>query len=288
MVSLDRSEFVAGLSTDPVVQAFARYFFFDLIPPEVVDTGGERGRITVAALRSLASTDGASFNRCYDEMQRRQINEESDWIFDNYLSFILAVGVRRFGKDSEFLRRAFEMRRHVQPEIESDVVADLLTLSTANAPVLPNSPLLVVGLYVADALVAEEDALKQAYQRAATILGLKESSEFVRILCVRAVDLVIGCSSLILTVPSLFWRECNRRLIRVAKAIHTFVSVIFLAAWFALVFTYLRHDSGALEKLFNAGLIVFPAGFIFIRKKFVDLAHGFMLRLIGGPLIHRQ
>ncbi len=66
------------------------------------------------------------------------------------------------------------------------------------------------------------------------------------------------------------------------------MSAIFIAAWVAAVVHYLLSDSKLFEKLFTAGLLVFPAAFVWKRAFVIRVIRRFILRVLGGDRITRE
>lgn len=284
MVLVDRRQLLSRFSDSPVVQAFAGYLLLARTPHD----GGisERDRITIAAIESLALNDRSVFENAYREIQRRQINAEADWIFDNYLLFTLVTAGLRFHEDLTFAQQALETRRLLQSGREAEVTDNLLNLAKQRRVESP-TPIVFAGEHLANAAAHDDQALRQVYATAMQLLG-EWDDEFMSIICMAAADIVVASSPLIPEVPSLFWREWNRRITVVASGLHTLLSAIFIAAWVAAVVHYLSSDSKLFEKLFTAGLLVFPAAFVWKRAFVIRIIRRFVLRVFAGHCITRE
>src|SRR5438552_2230729 len=144
MVLVNRRQLLSRFSDSPVVQAFAGYLLLARTP-HCNDAGiSERDRITIAAIESLALNDRSAFQNAYREIQRRQINTDADWIFDNYLLFTLVTAGLRFHEDLTFAQQALETRRLHQSGREAEVTDNLLNLAKQRRVESP-TPIVFVG-----------------------------------------------------------------------------------------------------------------------------------------------
>jgi hypothetical protein len=164
MVLIARQKLLTQLSEAPVVQAFAGYLLLDIVPREIPGSN-ERDRITIAALRSIAVAERSIFESAYAEIRRRQITDQADWIFDDYLMFALLTAALRFSANLEFVQKVLETRRTVQSGIEAEITDDLLHLAKQHR-VDPPSPVVFVGCHFAGQVPADEKALKTVYRTA--------------------------------------------------------------------------------------------------------------------------
>src|SRR5947207_12492456 len=129
MVLVDRRELLSRFSGSAVVQALAGYLLLGITPSHDRAGNSERDQITIAVIRSIALNDRNVFEEAFTAIRRRQINEEADWIFDNYLLFALVTAGLRFGADLTFAQRALETRRLLQSGREMEVTDDVLNLA---------------------------------------------------------------------------------------------------------------------------------------------------------------
>ena len=286
MVLVDRGRLLSRFSDSHVVQALAGYLLLGVTPDYRRAECSERDQITISAIRSMALNDRNAFDDAYRAIQRRQINEEADWIFDDYLLFALITAGLKFDADLTFPQRALETRRPLQSGREAEVTDNLLNLAKQNRIESP-TPLVFVGEHLANGPARDEQALRKVYS-AATRLPAEWNDEFMSIICMAAADIVVTSSPLIPEVPALFWRECNRRIAIVASGVHTLASVILVAAWAAVTVYYLTSDSKLLEKLFTAGLILFPAAFVLKRAFVIRIIRRLILRVLGGYRVTRE
>ena len=286
MVLVNRRELLSGFSDSPVVQALAVHLLVGRDPHYDRSGLSERDRITVAAIQSIARNDRTLFEDAHGAIQRRQISEEADWIFDNYLLFALVTAGLRFSADLSFAQRALEARRAAQSGPEADLTEDLLNLAKRLRVESP-SPVVFVSEHLAGAPVRDEQALRTVYA-AASRLQAERDDDFIRIICVAASDIIMASSPLIPEVPSLFWRECNRRVTALASGVHMIASVVVMSAWAAAVIHYIVGDSQLLERLFAAGLLVFPATIVWKRAYIIQMLRRLMLRVLGGRRVTRE
>jgi hypothetical protein len=286
MVLVDRGKLLSRFSDSQVVQALVGYLLLGVTPDYRRAECSERDQITISTIRSMALNDRNAFEDAYRAIQRRQITEEADWIFDDYLLFALITAGLKFDADLTFAQRALETRRALQRGREAEVTDNLLDLAKQHRIESP-TPLVFVGEHLANGQARDEQALRKVYS-AATRLPAEWNDEFMSIICLAAADIVVASSPLIPEVPSLFWRECNRRITAVASGIHTALSILLIAAWAAAVIYYLVSNSRWFEKLFTAGLLIFPAAFMWKRAFVVRILRRLVLRLLGGDRVIRE
>ena len=284
MVPINRNVFRTELSNDPVVQGFAELVLSGRTPPSETAGLSQRGRITIKALRALAMGQNEEFSLAYEEICRRQISDDADWIYDDYLLFALILGKRRFAANGQFLSKVLEQRRKVQGPQGRDLLDDFEKLM-ANQRLEVDTPVLIVGSFLTGELGHHTDGLVSAYRLATRVLTDSRTSEFMKILSMRTVDLVVECSPISDAIPAVFWRTFERRASCVAQVVHASLSVIAVLAWCYLGAHYL-FGSGAIatwaEKLFSMSLVVAPTAVLMARSKVVSTLKLCIVRFWGG------
>lgn len=284
MVPVNRNAFRTELSNDPVVQGFAELVLSGKAPASETTGLSQRGRITVKALRALARNDNKEFSLAYEEICRRQISDEADWIYDDYLLFALILGKRRFGANGQFLAKVLDQRRKVQGAHGRELLDDFEKLM-ASQRLEPDTPVLLVGCFLAGELGHGTDGLVSAYRLATGMLTDARASEFMRILAMRTVDLVVECSPISDAIPAVFWRTFERRATCIAQFAHASLCVIVVLVWCYLGAHYL-FGSGAIstwaEKLFSMSLVVAPTAVLVARGKVVLTLKLWIVRFWGG------
>lgn len=285
MVPVDRAAFYAALSPDPVVRALTG-FLFDAATPRADMPGlSIRGQITVDALRALALGDRELFAKAYGEIRTRRISDDADWIYDDYLLFALCVGARRYSTDRDFLLQVLDQRRKVQGgPAERELIEEYVKLLDASAQ-CTGSPVLIVGRFLAGDLGHAAKDFIPAYRRAISALARTDTSEFLRIVSVKAVDVVVECSPVSVAVPSVFWQNFERRSRQVAFAIYGLLCLVVALVWCYLGAHYLFGSGTAAnvaEKLFSMSLVLAPSAVLFARNRVVHSVQRILIRFWGG------
>lgn len=283
MVPVNRNEFRVELSDDPVVQGFADLILLGKLPSTTAAGLSQRGRITMQALHAIATGGSGEFAVAFQEISRRQITDDADWLYDDYLLFALIVGKRRFGADGQFLSKVLDQRRKVQGSHGRELLDDFEKLMSQDTAA--HSPVLLVGTFLSGQLGHRSDGLIAAYRLATSALFDPRASEFLRILAMRTVDLVVECSPMSDAIPAVFWRTFQCRATRIAQFTHFLLCVLVAFIWCYLG-AYFLFGSGAIatwaEKLFGMSLVIAPSGVLLARRKVVCTLKFWIIRFWGG------
>ena len=112
MVSLEqRNRFIEELQGEPSTN-FAYCFVFGK-PVELHDSP----HITLRAAESVASNNKSTFKGVIEELSRRKVKPDSDWVLDDLLLFVLLVGASKFKIGHELCNSILEGR---QPKNTAD------------------------------------------------------------------------------------------------------------------------------------------------------------------------
>lgn len=286
MVPVGRYELCGSLSDDPVVRAFAA--FLSDAPAAPADAGrlDERQRLTIAAISALRAHDAAAFRQVYNEIQRRRISEESDWIFDDYLMFCLSCGAVRFGLDPAFLHKALAQRRTIQGDAEKAVVGGMqLFLDKPDGPT--DSPLVLVARELSGRIEYDEETLRNSYREAVRWIAADARAEFRRLIGCCAMDLTITRSSLSEASSEQFMRGFARKVSRVAHVTYWGLLGLTTVGWGVITWYYLFGEgTGAklAEQLFSMSVVITPFAVLFARNAIIAFVERQLFRWWGYPV----
>lgn len=286
MVSVERDILMQNLSADPVVRAFA-HFLFDATDARR-NTGrlDERQRITVASMDALKAKDAGAFKQVYDEIGRRQINDEADWIFDDYLMFCLACGAIRFGLNPNFVQKALAQRRRIQGDSEKVVVSPLEHF-LEQPERQSSSPLSVVARETAGKSSFDEATLRDAYREAVRWTAAEDSNEFRRLIAYAAIDMAFARSALLDAAPAVFAKRFRQRVTRVAQVVYWMILLAAISGWTTLAWYYVFGVGRAAElaeKIFSMSIVITPVAVFLGRKAVTGFVERILFRLWGYPL----
>lgn len=288
MVSLRCHQFIETLSNDPVVRGFAAFLLTGEAPSTPVLRQNDRQRITLSALHALAAGDSSEFSAVYEDIQRRRISEDSDWIFDNYLLFALACAAVSFSADRRFLANVLGQRRSIQPSTDDSFGRALESfLNDPKAEI--ESPLIFVAKQVSHSGPFKENSIRKTYRHAVRVLESKDESEFNRLISLAAVGFAFDCSSLGDTPASILVQSVRTRVRRVALGIFWTLLLLLTVAWGLLAYRYFAAEdtfSRNAEKIFTTGLAITPVAALLARKRIVRLITSALLRMVGLPSQH--
>lgn len=286
MVPVGRYELRDSLSADPVVRAFAAFLSDAPAAPADAARLDERQRLTIAAISALRAQDAAAFRHVYDEIQRRRISEESDWIFDDYLMFCLSCGVVRFGLDPTFLQKALAQRRTIQGDAEKAVVGAMqLFLDKPDGPT--DSPLVLVARELADRVKFDEGTLRDSYREAVRWIAADARAEFRRLIGCCAMDVTFTRSTLSEAASAQFMREFARKVSSIAHATYWGLLGLTTVGWGVITWYYLFGEgTGAklAEQFFSMSVVITPVAVLLAKNVIVTFVERQMLNWSGCPV----
>lgn len=275
-----------NLSADPVVRAFAHFLFDAADARHNAARLDERQRITLASMDALKARDGNAFKQVYNEIGRRQINDEADWIFDDYLMFCLACGAIRFGLNPGFVQKALAQRRRIQGDAEKAVVNPLEHF-LEQPERQSSSPLAVVARETAGKSGFDEATLRDAYREAVRWIAAEDSNEFRRLIAHAAIDVAFARSALLDSAPAVFDRRFRQRVARVAQATYWMILLIAIGGWTTLAWYYVFGVGRAAElaeKIFSMSVVITPVAVFLGRKAVTGFVERMLFKFWGYPL----
>lgn len=285
MVSLRHREFIGSLSNDPVVRGLAALLLSGAALPSPVPRQNDRQRITLLTLQALGNGDSGGFRTVYEDIQRRRLSEDADWIFDNYLLFVLACAAVRFNANRRFLLDVLGQRRSIQPSAD-DSIGRALESFLADPKAATEIPLIFVAKHVSQSGPYDESSIRRTYRHAVRILESSGESEFNRLIAVAAVDLAFDCSALSDTPASRFVQTMRARVQRIAAGAYWTLLLFVTGGWGFLAYRYFAAEdafSRNIEKVFTVGLTITPVAAFLARKTLTQVIAAALLRALGIP-----
>ena len=124
MVSLDaRNQFIDDLRNTPTSRFALALVFGEGYTSVEAATVADRASVAIIA------NDEAAFAKVVEELQRRKIKADADWVLDDFLLFVLLVGSNKFRNGNQLCKAIIGERR---PTNELDIAFNDALRSLSN------------------------------------------------------------------------------------------------------------------------------------------------------------
>lgn len=251
---------------DAVASQLVRFLGGEHVKPLPAARRSNTRDLTVLLLNATQSGDQREAKALLDELARRKITDDSDWVYDNFLLFACVAASKRFGLDTPMLGDVCRKRMSVQTGEESAITRTFQSLLDGqnDAPVR----YLLLAFEVCGCVARPSDeVLSAAYKQALGVLADEGSTVFRKLVAAVARDRVVALKGLddpdLRRNQGLFIQTAARRTRIVANVLYWVLLALVSIAWASAVYLYLlgsERSSGLVEKLLSLGFVLAPIG----------------------------
>lgn len=234
MVSLERAEYLKKVDENWKIK-----LFHDFINEKRLDFVGDNLTTTieknfVSFIKSVSENNKNEFVKIYTEFSKRKPSDNSPWIYDNYLIYIIVVGVFKYEIDKTWIIRTLESRHATNSELK-DINSTLLNILKENYSSNDNLfELVFIFQELINIPLSPVQELNQLYVSLVSNTNqLNTRDDFLKLIRFRAIDIIVLKKELPDTTEvsllKLFKRTFTSRVKTISKVINIiFVLVIIL------------------------------------------------------------
>jgi len=193
---MERSKLTAMVSESNALAALYALLFGTGEMPVAGDAKTAEG-IVVAACRAIRDDDKALFGCCLDALSGRSPSEESTWIYNDLLFFVMVAGAFKFNCDNSFLARCLGLR-HRRTEKNEEMITNSL-LRICGDSLEYTSPYGFMDLTVANLrgdMSVTQEQLNCVYRDVKQVSADGQITPFCRMVVTRAEDLLFELKEL--------------------------------------------------------------------------------------------
>jgi hypothetical protein len=182
-----RDSFMMEVQNDSELQPLRAFVF-----GERVQKGLAGGTTRAKLFNSLYQDDTKAFQEHVDDLARRNISPESEWIGDDCVLFLLLLGVRKFGLSDALVSKILACRR-VTSNLQTQQVNQAFDAIQRNEFAMEGDCAFIkaVFLQLADAKKLSSADSSKLYRHLTRPGAIHNLDAFSRLLAIRAFDLVI-------------------------------------------------------------------------------------------------
>lgn len=187
-----RKEFFNSYSSDLAAAGFVDFLFGREVnlPPE-----GDISNAHIAALAAFSAIqtgNEALFRKAYDELSRRQPQEDAPWLLNDPLFYGMVLGAVQFEVDRDWLQRTLVFRaEHTRGELR-EVTATLSDILSENWGSIANiRPVVLMARYHLGLDTSDTDLLNGVYRITTETPFPYRESNFLNAVYLRAFDVTI-------------------------------------------------------------------------------------------------
>ncbi len=94
----------------PTITCFNAFIKGDAISHVIPDGTNDMDKLYFGALQSITSNSQNDFNTAYNDFSRRTPSEDSVWIHNEFLIFVLICGIEKFNIDKNWINQVIQVR----------------------------------------------------------------------------------------------------------------------------------------------------------------------------------
>jgi len=271
MVFVDREAYLKPFMGDPVTREFVNF----LNKKPVCEPDGARlsstKEMTIVALKSIQTNSKDKYEGIMQEISRRRISDDADWLYDDFLLFALVTGACIFRSNTDFLGQICQHRMSIQTGRDRDLATTFNAVLQGHKDGPAKYLLLVCKALINDSEL-DVQLVNLAFIEACALLSSSGEPPFRRLIALKAHD------SAVLLKGLTNWESHqtqNRFLLKFDSRSRAFSNIIFFSIlifitviWGFLAYGYLhgtQSQASNAGKLFALGIIIAPWA-VLIRK----------------------
>lgn len=185
---IDRWAYLSTLLESPKVRVFFEFIFNKSID-EHIEFGVRIDQVYYECIGAILNDQKDLFEKHYNSLGKRNLSSDSYFIYDNYLTFVLACGVRKFALEIEHVLRFLEYRNSTN-EIEGKITNAFKNIVLKNTGIVDSYSAISI---VAQEVVSEKWFTSEQVKKAYNELVKKSDHEhdFLVLFELRAFDWII-------------------------------------------------------------------------------------------------
>ncbi|RZK26212.1 MAG: hypothetical protein EOO43_03470 [Flavobacterium sp.] len=269
-----------AIHSSPKANALFSFLFGEtFIPP--VDELNEGEKVYFSLLDALVNNQSSKFLAQYNELNKRQIVEDQPLVYDNYLLFVLLIGIMKFNTSKHWLKSVLSLRK-TQNEPEKSITISFINLIENNLLSTDGIPsILLAACLKSDKKDLDTFLIRNSFEANRRIVPYIEKDLFLACIVTFTYNYIVSVS---ITEDAVKLRKFEKtflkRVLLLQNIIYGLILVIIAIVWFYLISRYPKvkefaNDLGALLQLIGIGILA--VGLNMIKNKF-----GSMIKVFFG------
>lgn len=192
MVSLIRSEYLSKINDNWKIKTFHEFVNEKNIELNSIATDNSIDDIFLSFVKSVANSNLSVFRIKYLEFSKRKPSEESPWLFDDFLLFVIIIGIIKFKIDKSWILEVVEKRSSKNAEF-NQINMTFLNLLNENYNSKDNLfEMIYVFQEVINFPINPIEEFNLLYERLVSDSSFLDTrNDFLKIIRLRAIDIII-------------------------------------------------------------------------------------------------
>lgn len=192
MVSLIRSEYLSKINDNWKIKTFHEFVNEKNIELNSIATDNSIDDIFLSFVKSVANSNLSVFRIKYLEFSKRKPSEESPWLFDDFLLFVIIIGIIKFKIDKSWILEVVEKRSSKNAEF-NQINTTFLNLLNENYNSKDNLfEMIYVFQEVINFPINPIEEFNLLYERLVSDSSFLDTrNDFLKIIRLRAIDIII-------------------------------------------------------------------------------------------------
>lgn len=118
MVSLERTEYLKTIEGNWKTKLFHDFIIEKKLDLSITHSSSTIEKIFASFIKSVSDNKKSDFIDIYSEFSKRKPSDDSPWIYDNYLIFIIVIGIIQFELDKAWILETLKIRQGTNVELK--------------------------------------------------------------------------------------------------------------------------------------------------------------------------
>jgi hypothetical protein len=192
MVSLERVEYLKKIEENWKTKLFHDFIVEKSLDLSFTNSDSTIDKNFISFIKSVTKNKKSEFIDIYSEFSKRKPSDNSPWIYDNYLIFIIIIGVVKFEIDKSWILNVVGSRQGTNNELK-EINTSLINILKENYTSKDNLfELIFLFQELINLPLSPVDELNQLYERLVSnsnLLSIRD--DFLKLIRLRAIDIII-------------------------------------------------------------------------------------------------
>lgn len=192
MVSLiNKLSYLKELEDKPKIKSFIE-LLNDKVDVVVTESTNDTDKLYFEMIRAISNNSKKEFSVAYNDFTRRMPSVESPWLNNDFLLFVIILGVGKFSLGNQWINNALCLRKSNNQEFQS-INQTLINLLSGNLNSTDNNnEIIIVYQHILNLPQLSKELLDKAYLKLSSQVDLFDKhNDFMAVISLRAFDVII-------------------------------------------------------------------------------------------------
>lgn len=192
MVSLERIEYLKTIEGNWKTKLFHDFIIEKKLAPSTTNLNSAIEISFIRFIKSVSDNNRNAFIDIYSDFSKRKPSIDSPWVYDNYLIFIIIIGVIQFDVDKSWILETINVRQNTNIELK-EINITFINILKENYSSKDNLfEIIFVFQELINIPLSPVEEINQLYENLSSnpdLLAIRE--DFIKLIRLRVIDIII-------------------------------------------------------------------------------------------------